>query len=285
MALTTDRMATRLGSGTDAPPNLADLFPQWQRRTACAGLGPADWFGERLAGQDNHGATAKRICATCSVAVHCLDSALERSDEHGIWGGAGEAERRIFAHCRPDRPHGPEPVEGCTCRWCTEWERHRGNLVAIATGRRSDIRPGDRNGRRATHGRRATYARGCRCPSCSWSATALGVLLARFGQSTAEAWERTEGPHGDEETARRLDVAVVELVVGAVVALVALAGVERAEVLAGIEAWSWLDNGTPRRLTMVPWLAENGPDRGRGSQPGSQVATDTAEQRRTPVDA
>lgn len=77
-----------------------------------------------------------------------------------------------------------------------------------------------------------------------------------MGLSTAEWWERTEGEHGPAETARRLDVAVVEVVVEAVVALVALAGIDPDEALSDIEGWAWLDNGTPRRSTMTPWLAE-----------------------------
>lgn len=30
---------------------------------------------------------AKQICATCPVIVNCLDAAIERGEQWGIWGG------------------------------------------------------------------------------------------------------------------------------------------------------------------------------------------------------
>lgn len=41
---------------------------------------------------------AKAICATCSVRSDCLDYALQIREQHGIWGGLNESERKaIFA--------------------------------------------------------------------------------------------------------------------------------------------------------------------------------------------
>lgn len=183
---TTDRHAAALGTGTEGPLDLAQFFPPWHRDAACVGLGNGRWYADSVDGQGDNARAAKQVCAGCSVAAVCLDAALEQHERWGIWGGAGEAERRTFAYCRPARPHGPDPVEGCACRWCEEWERHRSNLDAIATGGRRAGRPGDRNGTGATHGRRATYARGCRCAPCRWSASLLGQALARAGLSTVE---------------------------------------------------------------------------------------------------
>ena len=37
---------------------------------------------------------AKRICAPCVVRLTCLRWALDTGQEHGVWGGLSEAERR-----------------------------------------------------------------------------------------------------------------------------------------------------------------------------------------------
>lgn len=37
---------------------------------------------------------AKAICATCSVQQECLDYALRIREQHGIWGGLSESERK-----------------------------------------------------------------------------------------------------------------------------------------------------------------------------------------------
>lgn len=37
---------------------------------------------------------AKAICAECDVAIECLHFALDAREQHGIWGGTTEAERR-----------------------------------------------------------------------------------------------------------------------------------------------------------------------------------------------
>jgi WhiB family redox-sensing transcriptional regulator len=37
---------------------------------------------------------ARKICAGCPVASTCLEYALEHRNEHGVWGGCSERERR-----------------------------------------------------------------------------------------------------------------------------------------------------------------------------------------------
>ncbi|MFJ5142743.1 WhiB family transcriptional regulator [Streptomyces sp. NPDC088707] len=39
---------------------------------------------------------AKKICATCPVIADCLQGALERGEQSGIWGGLSEDERRAL---------------------------------------------------------------------------------------------------------------------------------------------------------------------------------------------
>lgn len=120
---------------------------------ACTGSDPDLWFPERPDGtddSDNHGAQAKAICAQCPVLVDCLEGALDRGEEFGIWGGAGGDHMR---HLRRARRTG-----GTT--WARALEDHiarlDGNVIGIA----------DRNGPNATHGLRVTYNRGCRCRPC-----------------------------------------------------------------------------------------------------------------------
>lgn len=41
-------------------------------------------------------ARAKEICATCPIIENCLSIALQRNEQHGIWGGLTEKERRAL---------------------------------------------------------------------------------------------------------------------------------------------------------------------------------------------
>lgn len=50
------------------------------------------WFP--LAGFDNQGTAAKRVCASCPVKDECLAVALTYGEDYGIWGGLTAAERR-----------------------------------------------------------------------------------------------------------------------------------------------------------------------------------------------
>lgn len=46
---------------------------------------------------------AKSICRGCSAADKCLQWALETGEEHGVWGGLSEQERRALRR-RPVKP-------------------------------------------------------------------------------------------------------------------------------------------------------------------------------------
>ncbi len=39
-------------------------------------------------------AVAKFVCSGCVVKVECLESALDRAEPHGVWGGQTEKERQ-----------------------------------------------------------------------------------------------------------------------------------------------------------------------------------------------
>lgn len=73
----------------------------WQLRAACRGPQSAVFFPptapERRDEKRFREASAKAICKTCPVQSECLDYALQIREQHGIWGGLSEAERRSLS--------------------------------------------------------------------------------------------------------------------------------------------------------------------------------------------
>ena len=51
---------------------------------------------ERRDDRDRRERRAKTICGMCSVRSECLDFALDTGEQHGIWGGLNEMERRVL---------------------------------------------------------------------------------------------------------------------------------------------------------------------------------------------
>lgn len=69
----------------------------WQQRAACRTEDPALFFGpsgERQPEREVRERMAKFVCARCPVRTDCLDYAVARREEHGVWGGLSEDERR-----------------------------------------------------------------------------------------------------------------------------------------------------------------------------------------------
>ena len=70
----------------------------WQQRAACRGPNQIIFFPpprlERRSEKRQREARAKQICQECSVQMDCLDYALSIREQHGIWGGSTENERR-----------------------------------------------------------------------------------------------------------------------------------------------------------------------------------------------
>lgn len=70
----------------------------WQLRSACRGPQATIFFPpgtfERKADKLHREAQAKEICRTCPVRRPCLDYAISIKEQHGIWGGLNEAERK-----------------------------------------------------------------------------------------------------------------------------------------------------------------------------------------------
>ena len=70
----------------------------WQLRAACRGPQARVFFPptnpERRDEKRYRERNAKAICETCVVRDDCLTYALTIREQHGIWGGLSEAERR-----------------------------------------------------------------------------------------------------------------------------------------------------------------------------------------------
>ena len=47
---------------------------------------------------------AKAVCARCQVRAECLRFAMETVQDHGVWGGTSEEERRALRRARNRRP-------------------------------------------------------------------------------------------------------------------------------------------------------------------------------------
>lgn len=63
----------------------------WVRDARCAETDPDLFFpdhGDRAAS-----VAAKKVCASCDVAVQCLEFALRTQQMHGVWGGTTTRQR------------------------------------------------------------------------------------------------------------------------------------------------------------------------------------------------
>lgn len=64
-------------------------LPRWCDQAACRGAGSDLFFSEDLRTQER----AKAVCQGCPARTACLLDALERREEHGVWGGRTPKER------------------------------------------------------------------------------------------------------------------------------------------------------------------------------------------------
>lgn len=72
----------------------------WQIRAACRGPQSIVFFPpthfERKDEKLEREHRAKAICTSCGVKDDCLRYALQIREQHGIWGGLNEAERKTL---------------------------------------------------------------------------------------------------------------------------------------------------------------------------------------------
>ena len=69
----------------------------WRSRAACLDKDPELFFpvgntGPALQQIED----AKKICQSCTVKDQCLNWALDAGQDHGVWGGMSEDERRAM---------------------------------------------------------------------------------------------------------------------------------------------------------------------------------------------
>lgn len=69
----------------------------WRHKAACLNEDPELFFpigntGPALAQIEE----AKKVCQQCEVREECLAWALEGAQDHGVWGGTSEEERRAM---------------------------------------------------------------------------------------------------------------------------------------------------------------------------------------------
>ena len=70
----------------------------WRRLAACRDADPELFFPVSASGPSLDQITqAKAICAGCPVRRQCLAFALDTRQDHGVWGGMSEQERRLRA--------------------------------------------------------------------------------------------------------------------------------------------------------------------------------------------
>lgn len=97
----------RACSVLDDPPR-TDAEDDWRARGTCAGSDdPELWFPVGQSGPARaQEAEAKAICADCPVRQDCATWALDVGEDHGVWGGLSEDERRALrrrAHRKPSK--------------------------------------------------------------------------------------------------------------------------------------------------------------------------------------
>jgi len=72
-------------------PTLSD----WRARSACLDENPELFFPVGTTGPaDRQVDEAKLVCDRCEVRAACLAWALDARQDHGVWGGLTEDERR-----------------------------------------------------------------------------------------------------------------------------------------------------------------------------------------------
>lgn len=82
-------------------PELLEGPTGWEHAAACRDLPTEDFFTDDVDGIS----TAKLICLGCEVRSECLDAAVARREQYGIWGGhLFVAGRIVLAKRRRGRP-------------------------------------------------------------------------------------------------------------------------------------------------------------------------------------
>jgi len=76
------------------------LDEKWMLNALCRSMDPNIFYPSDGVGVDK----AKAICSDCKVAEACLEYAIARGDDKGVWGGTSERERRRMMRSRGVTP-------------------------------------------------------------------------------------------------------------------------------------------------------------------------------------
>lgn len=74
--------------------HVAPESDDWEAFARCRKIDPELFFPEQSNGGGKVVEDARSVCFRCEVRMECLDTALARREEFGIWGGATFDERR-----------------------------------------------------------------------------------------------------------------------------------------------------------------------------------------------
>lgn len=84
---------------SDSPESLWELLDlgvpeatEWMRHGLCAQTDPEVFFP----GKGTPNREAKQVCAECPVRAACLEYALEKRLDYGVWGGMSAKERIVL---------------------------------------------------------------------------------------------------------------------------------------------------------------------------------------------
>ena len=61
---------------------------------ACNGHNPDLWFPRQGESDSEECRAARAVCITCPIKQPCLEYALDRNEEYGVWGGITARERQ-----------------------------------------------------------------------------------------------------------------------------------------------------------------------------------------------
>jgi len=93
VSVTTDRK-------TSSRP-VSRIGTRWRDHASCRSTGTHLFFPEQESAAFEGVEAALALCRQCPVKNACLQFALETKQEHGIWGGTTEAERRRLRRVWP----------------------------------------------------------------------------------------------------------------------------------------------------------------------------------------
>ena len=73
----------------------------WRELSACRHSDPELFFPVVPSGPGRDQlAAAKAVCASCAVRAECLSYSMATVQDHGVWGGTSEEERRAMRRAR-----------------------------------------------------------------------------------------------------------------------------------------------------------------------------------------